>query len=46
LQCRERAVRPSGRNRYRDSLAKNLSFLSTADAAGIVLDARVPVILT
>ena len=27
-------------------LAKNLSFLSKADAAGIVLGARVPVILT
>ena len=27
-------------------LAKNLSFLSNADAAGIVLGARVPVILT
>jgi phosphate acetyltransferase len=27
-------------------LAKNLSFLSRADAAGIVLGARVPVILT
>jgi phosphate acetyltransferase len=27
-------------------LAKNLSFLSRADAAGIVLGARVPIILT
>jgi len=27
-------------------LAKNLSFLSNADAAGIVLGARVPIILT
>jgi len=27
-------------------LAKNLSFLSKADAAGIVLGARVPVVLT
>ena len=27
-------------------LAKNLSFLSKADAAGIVLGARVPIILT
>jgi phosphate acetyltransferase len=27
-------------------LAKNLTFLSRADAAGIVLGARVPVILT
>jgi phosphate acetyltransferase len=27
-------------------LAKNLSFLSHADAAGIVLGARVPIILT
>jgi phosphate acetyltransferase len=27
-------------------LAKNLSFLSRADAAGIVLGARVPVVLT
>jgi phosphate acetyltransferase len=27
-------------------LAKNLTFLSNADAAGIVLGARVPIILT
>ena len=27
-------------------LAKNLSFLANADAAGIVLGARVPIILT
>jgi phosphate acetyltransferase len=27
-------------------LAKNLTFLAKADAAGIVLDARVPIILT
>jgi phosphate acetyltransferase len=27
-------------------LAKNLSFLSRADAAGVVLGARVPIILT